>query len=54
MRRNIEYTDHVIRKFFTFVSLLLLIVGGWVVWALWMPVTPPGTKFVLLRPGLSS
>ena len=43
-----------IRKFFTFVSLLLLIVGGWLVWALWMPVTPPGNKFVLLRPGWSS
>jgi UPF0755 protein len=44
----------VIRRFLTFLSLVLLIVGGWLVWALWMPVTPPGTKFVLLRPGWSS
>lgn len=43
-----------IRRFFTFLSLVLLIVGGWLVWALWTPVTPPGTKFVLLRPGWSS
>jgi UPF0755 protein len=42
------------RKFVMFVCLALLILGGWLGWTLWMPVTPPGTKFVLLRPGWSS
>ena len=36
------------------VCLALLLVGGWLGWALWLPVTPPETKFVLLRPGWSS
>jgi len=41
----------------TFPILLLLAVlgvGGWLAWALWMPVTPEGQKFVLLRPGYST
>ncbi len=42
------------RKFLILVCLALLVVGAWLVWALWMPVTPPGSKFVLLRPGWSS
>ena len=42
------------RKFFILFCLALLAVGAWLAWALWMPVTPPGTKFVLLRPGWSS
>ena len=28
--------------------------GGWLAWALWLPVTPEGQKFVLLRPGFST
>ncbi len=43
-----------IRKFFILVCLLLLGAGAWLAWALWLPLTPPGTKFVLLRPGWSS
>ncbi len=43
-----------IRKFFIFVCFVLLAVGAWLAWALWLPVTPPGTKFVLLKPGWSS
>lgn len=43
-----------IRKFFIFVCFVLLAVGAWLTWALWLPVTPPGTKFVLLKPGWSS
>ena len=41
----------------TFLILLLLAVigvGGWLAWALWMPVTPEGQKFVMLRPGYST
>jgi len=44
----------VIRKFLILVCLALLAAGAWLVWALWLPLTPPGTKFVLLRPGWSS
>ena len=29
-------------------------VGGWLAWALWLPVTPEGQKFVMLRPGYST
>lgn len=43
-----------IRKFFIFVCFVLLAVGAWLSWALWLPVTPSGTQFVLLRPGWSS
>ena len=34
--------------------LAVLAVGGWLAWALWMPVTPEGQKFVMLRPGYST
>ena len=34
--------------------LAVLATGGWLAWALWMPVTPPGQKFVMLRPGYST
>jgi UPF0755 protein len=34
--------------------LAVLAAAGWVAWALWSPVTPPGQKFVLLRPGFST
>ena len=34
--------------------LLILGVGGWLAWALWLPVTPEGQKFVMLRPGYST
>jgi len=36
------------------VLLAVLATGGWLAWALWMPVTPPGQKFVMLRPGYST
>ncbi len=41
----------------TFLILLLLAVigvGGWLAWALLMPVTPEGQKFVMLRPRYST
>jgi UPF0755 protein len=34
--------------------LAVLGVGGLLAWALWMPVTPEGQKFVMLRPGYST
>src|SRR5712691_3450190 len=45
---------HRVRKFFTLALLAVLAVGGWLAWALRMPVTPQGQKFVLLRPGYST
>ena len=36
------------------ILLAALAVGGWLAWALWLPVTPDGQKFVLLRPGFST
>jgi UPF0755 protein len=42
------------RGLFTILLLAVLAVGGWMAWALYSPVTPPGQKFVLLRPGYST
>jgi UPF0755 protein len=44
----------VFRKLLILFAFALLALGAWLVWALWLPVTPPGTTFVLLRPGWSS
>jgi len=44
----------VIRRLFILACFVLLALGAWLAWALWLPLTPPGTKFVLLRPGWSS
>jgi peptidoglycan lytic transglycosylase G len=43
-----------LRTFLILLLLAVLGVGGWLAWALWMPVTPEGQKFVLLRPGYST
>jgi len=43
-----------LRKVLTILLLAILGVGGWLAWALWMPVTPEGQKFVLLRSGFST
>jgi UPF0755 protein len=43
-----------VRKFLTFLLLAVLAVGGWMAWALWLPVTPTGQRFVMLRPGYST
>jgi UPF0755 protein len=43
-----------LRAFLTLLLLSVLAIGGWLAWALWMPVTPDGQKFVMLRPGYST
>jgi UPF0755 protein len=43
-----------LRKFLTVVLLTVLALGGWLAWALWLPVAPDGQKFVMLRPGYST
>jgi UPF0755 protein len=42
------------RGFFVFVLLAILAVGGWLTWALWLPVQPARQTFVLLHPGYST
>jgi UPF0755 protein len=43
-----------VRAFFTFLLLAVVALGGWLAWALWLPVAPAGQRFVLLRPGYST
>jgi UPF0755 protein len=43
-----------LRAFLTLLLLAVLATGGWLAWALSMPVTPDGQKFVMLRPGYST
>ena len=42
------------RKLLTFLLLAALGFAGWLAWAVYLPVTPNGQKFVLLRPGFST
>jgi len=43
-----------VRTVLTILLLAALAVGGWLAWALYVPVTPSGQKFVLLRAGYST
>jgi UPF0755 protein len=43
-----------VRTIFRLILLSVLAGGGWLAWALWLPITPEGQKFVLLRPGYST
>jgi UPF0755 protein len=43
-----------VKAFFIFVIVAILGVGGWVAWALYLPVTPAPQTFVLLRSGYST
>jgi UPF0755 protein len=42
------------RAFFTFLLIAALVVGGWLAWALYLPLTPYRLTFVLLHPGYST
>ncbi|HEY7353319.1 MAG TPA: endolytic transglycosylase MltG [Terriglobales bacterium] len=42
------------RKLIAFVLILLLGVAAWLAWALWLPLSPGGRTFVMLRPGYST
>ena len=42
------------RVFSTLFLILVLVAALWLAWALYLPVQPSGTQFVLLRPGSSS
>jgi UPF0755 protein len=43
-----------LRALLTLLLLTVLALGGWFAWALLLPVTPDGQKFVMLRPGYST
>jgi len=43
-----------VRKLVLFTFTFLLALAAWLGWALWLPVTPGGQKFVLLRSGYST
>jgi UPF0755 protein len=43
-----------VRTFFLLLLLAIFAVGGWLAWALLLPVTPSAQTFVLLHPGFST
>jgi UPF0755 protein len=43
-----------LRALFSLFLLAALAAGGWLAWALLLPVAPGGQKFVMLRPGFST
>jgi len=43
-----------VRALFAFAAIALLAVAGWLAWAIFLPVTPVGQIFVLLRNGYST
>ena len=42
------------RKFFSLLLIVAIALAGWLAWGLWLPVSPGGQKFVMLRPGYST
>jgi UPF0755 protein len=42
------------RKWLALALILLLAAAGWLAWALWLPLSPGGQTFVMLRSGYSS
>jgi UPF0755 protein len=42
------------RRLLTFLLLCCLGFAGWLAWALWLPVSPGGQRFVMLRSGYST
>jgi UPF0755 protein len=43
-----------LRSILTFLLLVVIAVGAWLAWALFLPVSPTGQTFVLLKPGYST
>jgi len=43
-----------VRTFFKLLAVALVAIAGWAAWTLFVPLSPGGQKFVLLRPGYSS
>jgi UPF0755 protein len=43
-----------LRALFSLFLVAVLAVGGWLAWAILLPVSPGGQKFVMLRPGFST
>jgi UPF0755 protein len=43
-----------LRKLLAFTFVVLLAIAGWLAWALWLPLSPHGQTFVMLRPGYST
>jgi len=43
-----------VRTFLTFLLIAIFAIGGWLYWALWLPVAPAGQQFVLLPAGYST
>jgi len=44
----------IVRKFVWLVLIAIVAAGGWLAWALLLPVEPAGQTFVMLRPGYST
>jgi UPF0755 protein len=42
------------RRLLTFLLLCAMGLGAWLAWALWVPISPGGQKFVMLRTGYST
>lgn len=42
------------RRFFQLVLLIAIVVAAWLAWALLLPIRPAETKFVMVKPGLST
>jgi UPF0755 protein len=43
-----------VRKFFSFLLIVVIAVAAWLGWGLWLPVSPGGQKLVMLRPGFTT
>jgi peptidoglycan lytic transglycosylase G len=43
-----------VRTFFKLFAIAVVAIAGWAAWSLFVPLSPGGQKFVLLRPGYSS
>jgi len=43
-----------VRKFFSLLLIAIIALAAWLAWGLWLPVSPSGRKFVLLRPGYTT